>query len=608
MRKFVNISIASFAVISIVVAPIIVLAAPISVLQFGTAGTGNGQFATPAPMGVDVDSSGNIYVADAGNDRIQKFDSTGAYVTQFGTQGTGNGQFNAPFDIAVNIFDQLFVADTDNSRIQKFDSSGNYISQFGTVGSADGEFDTPFSVLLSSLNAYVSDSNNQRIQIIDTSNGSFVSKFGTVGVGNGQFGTPVNGSVEDSLGNIYVTDTGGKRIQKFTSGGVYISEFGTAGTGNGQFDQPYDVAIDSSGNIYVADAGNDRIQKFNSSGVYVSQFGSSGSSVGQLNFPTRITIDSSDNIFVADTSNNRIQKFSDTVPVISNPVNSYSGRDRTPEISGTCITGMVVTVYVDGSAISPTATCSGSSFSVTPSSDLTTGAHTLTATQSDPGGNESSASTSVSITITASGGGAFVIKIIPQGLGQSAIKFITKNYSNITNTATLVWSDVINVTGMSFSTNPQFNGAGIIPFVKESVFNLAEFSDTINLYGRVYSSTGDFIQYGPVILNIKKKINIDKSFSEIKPSVNAGCPAKYPAFTSKDLYEVWPTKNIQWLLNEEVKARIHIDGRGGVTTKAGIISYKKKYQSEIGLTDKQTNSSFIDSVTLAHMNAKLCAK
>src|SRR5580765_5337043 len=74
--------------------------APCYLLQWGTPGSGNGQFNGPA--GMAVDANGNVYVADYGNHRVQKFTDTGAYLTQWGTHGSGSGQFNGPEGLAVD--------------------------------------------------------------------------------------------------------------------------------------------------------------------------------------------------------------------------------------------------------------------------------------------------------------------------------------------------------------------------------------------------------------------------------------------------------------------------------------------------------------------------
>ena len=73
------------------------------------------------PAGVAVDSSGNVYVADKDNHRIQKFDNNGNFITKWGSNGwTGNGQFQYPEDVAVDSSLNVYVADTYNHRIQKF--------------------------------------------------------------------------------------------------------------------------------------------------------------------------------------------------------------------------------------------------------------------------------------------------------------------------------------------------------------------------------------------------------------------------------------------------------------------------------------------------------
>jgi DNA-binding beta-propeller fold protein YncE len=92
--------------------------APYYLMQWGSYGAGNGQFRNP--YGVATDAAGNVYVADWGNYRIQKFTNTGAYITQWGTYGTGDGQFDRPDGVATDAAGNVYVADIGNHRIQKF--------------------------------------------------------------------------------------------------------------------------------------------------------------------------------------------------------------------------------------------------------------------------------------------------------------------------------------------------------------------------------------------------------------------------------------------------------------------------------------------------------
>ncbi|PYE61986.1 NHL repeat-containing protein, partial [Aneurinibacillus soli] len=117
-----------------------------------------------SPKGIAVDSSGNVYVVDTNNNRIQKFDSSGTYVTQWGSDGSGDGQFSYPQGIAVDSSGNVYVVDSNNKRIEKFDSSGTYITKWGSYGSGDGQFSYPQGIAVdSSGNVYVADTNNNRI-------------------------------------------------------------------------------------------------------------------------------------------------------------------------------------------------------------------------------------------------------------------------------------------------------------------------------------------------------------------------------------------------------------------------------------------------------------
>ena len=196
----------------VLAAPRAVEAPPTYRNQWGSQGSGFMQF--NAPVGVATDSSGNLYVADTNNHRIQKFNSSGSYLSQFGSMGSGNGQFNRPAALAVDSSGNLYVADGLNNRIQKFTSAGVYLTQWGGFGSGDGQLRTPLALAL------------------------------------------------DSSGNLYVADTANNRIQKFTNNGVYLTQWGSTGNGVGQFSGPRGVALDSSGNIYVTDTGNHRVQVF----------------------------------------------------------------------------------------------------------------------------------------------------------------------------------------------------------------------------------------------------------------------------------------------------------------------------------------------------------
>ncbi len=272
----------------------------------GSNGTGDGQL--KYAWGVAVDSSGNIYVADKGNNRIQKFDSDGNFIAKWGGLGSGDGQLNSPYCVAADESGNVYVADFGNNRIQKFDSDGNFIAKWGSYGSGDGQFNGPFSVAVDgSGNVYVAGLNNNRIQKFD-SDGNFIAKWGSWGTSDGRF-NGLYSVAADSSGNVYASDIHNFRIQKFDSNGNFITKWGSNGSADGQFKVAYGIAVDGSGNVYVADYSNHNIQQFDSGGNFITKWGSYGSGDGEFKNPSGVAADSLGNIYVADYGNHRIQKF-----------------------------------------------------------------------------------------------------------------------------------------------------------------------------------------------------------------------------------------------------------------------------------------------------------
>ncbi|HRP37438.1 MAG TPA: 6-bladed beta-propeller, partial [Candidatus Dojkabacteria bacterium] len=260
------------------------------------------------PLGIAVDSTGDIYIADTGLDRIQKFNSDGTKETEWGSYGTGNGQFNNPREIAIDSLENVYVTDESNKRVQKFSSDGTYITQWGTPGTGNGQFDFLDGLEISTSDViYVADNGNNRIQYFDTS-GNYLGKWGTLGTGNGQFDGPTAIAI-DSTGNVYVTEEFNHRVQKFSSTGTYITKWGSNGSGDGQFYLPQGIGLTSSDEVYVMDTYNNRVQIFNTSGTYISQYGAYGNENGNFNLPFSVDFDSSGNIYIVEFMNHRFQKF-----------------------------------------------------------------------------------------------------------------------------------------------------------------------------------------------------------------------------------------------------------------------------------------------------------
>ncbi len=155
--------------------------------------TFNGYFSTP--RGISLDASGNAWVADSGNNRVQGFNSSG-WLLQVGSNwpagGSGDGQFTNPYGTAIDAKGNLWVTDYGNNRVEVFNtnSNGAYVTQFGTSGSGNGQFSSPYAIAFDAAgNAWVTDYGNHRVQKFD-SNGNYLNKFGASGSGDGQFTNP----------------------------------------------------------------------------------------------------------------------------------------------------------------------------------------------------------------------------------------------------------------------------------------------------------------------------------------------------------------------------------------------------------------------------------
>ncbi len=203
---------------------------------------------------------------------------TYSYLTQWGSYGAETGQFEDPWGLAVDNYGNVYIADMGNNRIQKFSSTGAYLTQWGSPSGsgevvADGQITSPHGIAVdSNRNVYVADAGNYRVQKF-SSTGSYMMKVDG-------FNVP-DGVAIDGSGNIYVAESFNNRIQKFTSDGTYLTQWGGEGSGDGQFNIPRCIAVDSNGNVYVGDE-NNRIQKFTSNGTFLTSWGEEGSGDGQF--------------------------------------------------------------------------------------------------------------------------------------------------------------------------------------------------------------------------------------------------------------------------------------------------------------------------------------
>lgn len=268
--------------------------------HFAGGGTGNGQLAKPAA--ITRDASGNFWVADTENNRVEEFSASGTFVRSIGSLGTGNGQLKAPEGVVIDPEGHVWVADTGNNRIQEFSGTGTYLMQLKSAVTK-----SPSGLAYSSGHLFVADTGSGRIEEYNSS-GTLLAALGSLGSGNGQLSSP-RGLVVDAAKTIWVADSGNNRIQQLSATGVFMQKFGTAGTGEGQLSRPEGLAIDSKGNVFVADAGNNRIDEFGHTGTPLGQFGTLGTEETNMKGPEGIALDATDEAFVLDSQNNRVEKW-----------------------------------------------------------------------------------------------------------------------------------------------------------------------------------------------------------------------------------------------------------------------------------------------------------
>ena len=329
----------------------------------GGGGLGSGGDGGPAsqaqissPTGVAVDGAGHLYIADRSSNRVRKVDSTGTITTvagtgEFGFSGDGSpatqAEINSPYGVAADGAGNLYIADRGNERIRKVDSTGTITTIAGTGErgfSGDGGpatqawVNSPDSVVVDGAGSlYISHRNNNRVRKVD-STGTITTIAGTGERGFGGDGGPASqaqincpeGVAVDGAGNLYIADSGNQRIRKVDSTGTITTVAGTGEHGFGgdggpasqaQISSPTGVAVDGAGNLYIADAGNHRVRRVDSAGTITTVagtgeagFGGDGAPATQAGIDrlTGVAVDGAGNLYIADWNSNRVRKVDST--------------------------------------------------------------------------------------------------------------------------------------------------------------------------------------------------------------------------------------------------------------------------------------------------------
>jgi streptogramin lyase len=277
------------------------------------------------------------------------FASDGTFLFKWGSgPSAATGQFNRPHDIAVGPTGDIFVLDTVNNRVQRFTASGVHVSSFsvGSGGMIYGlHVDTAGNVYVAdsggtgSVRKYGSSGGAATLTITDiaaardvvtdsdgniyvtSQTGNTIRKYPPTGGSAYTTFTGLQGprclSINAS-GTIYVTEfttaAGVNRVSSFTTAGVLVNRWGSPGSLDGQFNGDIGIAVGPDGSVYVTEIGNNRVQKFTATGGFLTKWGSAGSGDSQFNGARGIAVNAAGDAYVADTDNHRVQVFGTTAP------------------------------------------------------------------------------------------------------------------------------------------------------------------------------------------------------------------------------------------------------------------------------------------------------
>jgi sugar lactone lactonase YvrE len=300
------------------------------------------------PRGVAADVTGNVFIADSGNNRVRMVDRGGIIRTVAGNTTGFSGDegpalsagLSFPVDVAADALGNIFIADRGNFRVRHISPDGVIHSAAGV--SDDGgpanaaQLNYPNGIAVDAAgNLFIADTDSQRVRkispdgIITTVAGNGTSGFrGDGGPASlAELSYPAAVAVAGD-GHLYIADTRNQRIRRVTPDGIVttIAGNGLAGfTGDGgvaslaQIDEPHGVAVDGSGNLFIADTNNQRVRKVSTDGIITTIAGNGttgfsgdgGPAVSaQLASPFGLAADSAGNVFFADSSNSRIRRVS----------------------------------------------------------------------------------------------------------------------------------------------------------------------------------------------------------------------------------------------------------------------------------------------------------
>lgn len=245
---------------------------------------------------------GRVFVSDSAERFIKVFDVPESRYFTLGD--SEEGALSKPLGLDVDSNGNVYVADVSAKSVMIYSRDGKFLRRIPLAKMVDRL--SSVSVDRAGTRVYVVDiggvtSEHHRIRVFDAINGEHLFDFGKRGDKGGEFNLPRD-VVVGKEGRLYVVDGGNFRVQIFDAKGKYLQSFGTVGKQMGSFARPKEISADAEGNIYVVDSAFGNFQIFNSEGELLMYVGdrSEADGPGRYMLPSGITVDEDGRVYVVD--------------------------------------------------------------------------------------------------------------------------------------------------------------------------------------------------------------------------------------------------------------------------------------------------------------------